>query len=123
MEFNKQVVGMQAKTTPSITFRLLEKTGANDRYQGEFNRAGKRLINSTIEKKGGLQILFSDQHSTIGFNRSVKEGTKLVFGATELFNSLNLVIGKRYKLTVTDTSDHGTLLTIDADEHLRACDG
>lgn len=117
MEFNKEVTGMQTLITPSVKFRKLEKTGENDRYQGEFNRAGKRLINSTIKDAGGLKILFSDEHSKVGFTRTVKEGTKLVFGATQLFSSLNLVVGKRYKLEVISTTKHGTLLTIDSDEH------
>lgn len=117
MKFNKEVTGKQSLITPAVIFRKIENTGDFDRYQGSFNKPGKRLINETVEKQGGLKILFSDEHSNIGFTRTTKEGTKLVFGATQLFNSLGLVVGKKYELTVTETSEHGALLTIDADQH------
>ena len=117
LTFNKQLSSKRQGNAPSVIFRKLPETGNNDRYQGQVNTLGVNLIKSLAPNYEGLKIVFSDSHSIIGFKPVEDKCVKSVFGATELFRGLNLVVGKKYKLTkVEEPNDAGVLVTIDSDE-------
>ena len=103
MEFNKELSGKRSSKGPSVVFRKLADTGNSDRYQGSINKAGVELIESIGGEFCKLQILFSDQHKFIGFKPLYQEkGASNVFGATELFKELPLVIGNHYELKLSE---------------------
>ena len=101
MKFNKTLSSKQCGKNPTVIFRRL--TGDRDRYQGLINTSGVKLIESLNGAFIGLKIVFSDEHSFIGFKPLHEDkGVSKVFGATELFSSLPLVIGKHYTLKLSD---------------------
>ena len=113
LKFNKELTGKRQGKYPSIVFRKLADTGNEARYQGSINKKGVELIKLNAGAYIGLKVMFSDDHSIIGFEAITKEkGVNSVFGATELFKELNLVVGKHYDLTYSGES----LFTIDSDE-------
>ena len=112
LEFNKELTNLRQGNEPSVIFRKLPETGNNDRYQGSINKKGVDLIESLCPDYNGLQIVFSDSHSIIGFIPLKGKGIKSKFGATQLLKNLNLVVGKKYNLIInTDYT------TIDANEY------
>ena len=113
MEFNK-TTGKRKGNKPSITFRTLPDTGNGRRYQGAINKNGFELMLKTFPKLCGLEVVFSDKHSIIGFKALPGKNLRPWFGATELFESLKLVTYKRYKLT--ECPDTPGLLIIDSNE-------
>ncbi len=113
MEFNK-TTGTRKGNKPSITFRSLPDTGNELRYHGAINKNAFDLMRETFPKSSGLEVVFSDQHSIIGFKSVPDKELKKYFGATELFESLKLVTYKRYKLT--ECPDTKGLLIIDSNE-------
>ena len=119
LKFNKQLTGQYQGNEPSVIFRKLPETGNNARYQGSINVKGVELIKSLSPDYKGLKVVFSDLHPIIGFKPLEEKGVKAIFGATELFRSstLNLVIGKRYKLTVNNSESNDILLVIDSNEY------
>ena len=101
MEFNKTLSSKQCGKNPTVIFRKL--TGDRDRYQGSINTSGIKLIEDLKGTFAGLQIVFSDLHSFIGFKPMYQQkATTKCFGATELFSNLPLVVGKHYTLKLSD---------------------
>lgn len=117
LEFNKELTSKRQGNAPSVIFRKLPETGNNNRYQGSINVKGVELIKSLAPDYQGLKIVFSDLHPTVGFKPVEESGVKTHFGATELFKNLNLVINKKYKLTVNNSESNDILLVIDSNEY------
>lgn len=113
MEFNKTTGTIKGRK-PNIIFRKLPDTGNEPRYQGNINKSAMVLIRKVFDSTEGLEIVFSDKHSFIGFKPTRSKKLKTWFGATELFRELNLETGKRYELT--ECADVKRLLTINSDE-------
>ena len=113
LKFNKSLSTKRLCKDAGIIFRRLADTGNEPRYQGSVNKNGADLINSIYGYCASLNISFSDEHPMIGFKPLASDsGVMLVFGATNLFKSLNLVTGKYYNLEKI-----GEYAVIDSDEH------
>lgn len=113
LKFNKVLTSQRQGNEPSVIFRKLADTGNNNRYQGSINNSGASMIKELMPLCNSLQVVFSDKHSAIGFKPlNDKTGCKWVFGATQLFKSINLVTGKKYKLEI-----NGEYAVINSEEH------
>ena len=102
MEFNKVLTRKGSCRDASVIFRKLVNIGDNDRWQGSINTAGAGLIKNESGDITGLSVVYSDEHGIIGFRPVKGKSVKWVFGATELFENLPLVVGKHYTLKITD---------------------
>jgi len=113
LEFNKELISQRQGNGPSVVFRKLADTGNEPRYQGSINTNGAALMKKLSPSCLTMQIVFSDQHSFIGFKPlNDDNGVKWVFGATQLFKKLKLVVGKKYALKV-----NGDIMVIDSNEY------
>ena len=118
LKFNRELTSKRQGNGPSVIFRKLADTGNNVRYQGSINVPGIKLIKSKVGNYTGLKIVFSDEHSIVGFEPVAQEKlAKYVFGATGLFSELNLEVGKRYKFIVKKLEGDKIIFVIDSDEH------
>lgn len=103
MNFNKSVSKKGSQTAPTVVFRELKRLSSNRRFQGNISAGGMELICSVVGSIKGIEILYSDEHSFIGFRHCIDNRKyKNVFGATELFSSLSIEVGKHYELKVID---------------------
>ena len=111
MEFNKKVSRKNVSNgKPTIVFRKL--SGDKARYQGSLNKAAVNVLTELIDDSLDFNVLFSDHHNFIGIEPFSNDSkVKKTFGATELFDELNLVIGKHYTLKID-----GEMGVINADE-------
>ena len=113
MIFNKEVTKKRQGKKAGVIFRGMPDTGNEARYQGNINKNGQILIESLGLNHKGMSVVFSDEHSIIGFKPLTKsKGVKFAFSATQLFKNLNLIVGKSYNLEII-----GDYATIDSDEH------
>lgn len=113
MEFNKTTGTIKGRK-PNIVFRKLPDTGNEPRYQGNINKSAMVLIRKAFDSTEGLEVVFSDKHSFIGFKPTRSKKLKTWFGATELFRELKLIVGQRYELT--ECKGVKRLLVIDSNE-------
>ena len=112
LTFNKSLTNQRASNNPSVSFRKLAETGNSDRYQGSLNTSAYRLLKEMNPLYTSIDIVFSDDHSIIGFKPLDDDsGYKPTFGATQLFKNLNLAVGKKYTLKI-----QGDYAVIDSEE-------
>lgn len=115
LTFNKTLKSKKGTGIASVIFRKLKPINVKDRYQGGTNATGSKLLSSICgSSKFNLQIMYSDEHSIVGIKPETKEpvNSTSCFGATQLFEDLNLRVGVYYKLSAKDG-----YVTFDSDEH------